>query len=399
TGETSFRQVAAETLDFVAREMTHPEGGFYSSLDADSEGREGKYYVWTQAEIREVIGDPSMTELFLAAYDAGTAPASQGEIVLQRAPNDANLSARFDKSASEIEELLQRARARLFRARQARPRPGLDDKVILAWNGLMLQAFAQAARCFGGAGSGTGDMYLEVATRNAAFLLGNLRSHGQLHRIWRRGKTGQHVFLEDYAALILGLLDLYQADFSNAWFIAARQLADEMLLRFAAPDGGFFDTPDDSKPPLIRPMELQDGATPAGGALATEALLKLAALTGEATYRVHAERALPLGLANAAESPLSCARWLAAAAFALAGPRQLALLFPPSANPAAFLGVLNSAFRPHWMVAASPYPPPTGAPPLLQDRPVVANLPTAFVCRDFACLRPITDPAELPALL
>jgi uncharacterized protein YyaL (SSP411 family) len=165
--------------------------------------------------------------------------------------------------------------------------------------------------------------------------------------VWRHGRVGSQAFLEDYAAVILGLLDLYQTDFESHWFSAARSLTEEMLERFTDPNGGFFDTPEGHEPLLIRPKDIQDNATPSGSALASEALIKLAALTGEGRYRNHAERALGTVLADAVRYPTSFARWLSVADMALAGDRQLALLYPPSSSAAPFLHIVNAAYRPN----------------------------------------------------
>ena len=397
TQDVFFRDVAVRTLDFVARELTHPEGGFFSSLDADSEGTEGKFYVWTDLEVREVLRDSGLVDLFASAYALPARGNWEGHTVLQRALDDASLAVRFKTSPEGIRRQLARCHSRLLQAREKRPRPATDDKVIAAWNGLMLQAFASAARYLGG--SERGNAYAEVATRNAGFLLRELRPGASLRRIWRNGRAGSHVFLEDFAAVILGLLDLYQAGFDNQWFVAACQLADEMLGQFSDPAGGFFDTPERDSPPLVRPRDLQDNATPSGNAMAAEALLKLAALTGEGRYRDKAEQTLAAGFADAARYPTAFARWLSVADMALAGDRQLALLYPASSNADPFLRLVNSTYRPNLVVAASGHPPAAEAPALLADRPLNDGLPTAYLCKQFVCLKPVTDPQALLALL
>ncbi|MFH1183912.1 MAG: thioredoxin domain-containing protein [Chloroflexota bacterium] len=393
TREPMYRRVATETLHFVARELTHADGGFYSSLDADSEGSEGKFYVWTQDELRDSIGDAASFELFAAAYGVSAVGNWEGRTILQRALDDASLGARFRKEPEEIPALLQECHARLLHVRGTRLRPATDDKVIAAWNGLMLQAFAQAARFLWPSDSASS--YLDVATRNAGFLLRELRPQGQLRRIWRHGRAGREVFLEDFAAVILGLLDLYQTNFEDQWFMEAVELGKEMVARFSDPQGGFFDTPDGEPRILIRPKDIQDGATPSGNALACEALLKLASLTGEGNYRDQAESALRIGLTNAARFPTSFARWLSAADLALAGERQLALLYPTSSSVEPFLRIVNAAYRPNLLCAAAAHPPAAGAPPLLADRPLVDGRPTAYSCRNFVCKQPVTDPQEL----
>ena len=290
TRDPHFKRIVTETLDFVARELTHPAGGFYSSLDADSEGEEGKFYVWTLDEIREVLGGDS--EFFEAAYGVTERGNWEGKTVLQRALDDPSLAARFKLDSKDIPAKLAESHAKLLSARASRTRPGTDDKVLTAWNGLMLAAAAEAAR-----GIDEPELqhrYLVMATRNADFLLDALRPDGKLKRSWRQGKVTNEVFLEDYAALILGLLELYQTDFQEKWFTAAQQLAEEMIDLFKDSNGGFFDTSKAGEELLLRPKDLQDNATPSGNALACEALLKLAALTDNGNYRDIAEKSLRL---------------------------------------------------------------------------------------------------------
>jgi hypothetical protein len=397
TQDAFLRDVAVRTLDFVAREMAHPDGGFFSSLDADSQGEEGRFYVWTEAELREALADTRDYDLFAAAYGISAHGNWEGFTVLQRALDDGSLAARFKISNESLAASLADCHSRLLQARERRVRPATDDKVIAAWNGLTLQAFAQAARYFGGSASGL--RYAQVAMRSGRFLLRDLRPDGRLRRVWRHGRVGSQAFLEDYAAVILGLLDLYQADFKSDWFSAARSLTEEMLERFTDPNGGFFDTPEGHEPLLIRPKDMQDNATPSGSALASEALIKLAALTGEGRYRDHAERALSTVLADAVRYPTSFARWLSVADMALAGDRQLALLYPPSSGAAPFLHIVNAAYRPNLVLAASEHPPGAEGPHLLADRPLVDGQPTAYYCEHFVCKSPITDPQELLAQL
>ena len=261
----------------------------------------------------------------------------------------------------------------------------------------MLRAFASAARYLGP--DEEGNRFAQVATRNARFLLSQLRPPGGLRRIWRRGRTGNPVFLDDYAALILGLLELYQASFENSWFMAARELTDEMVARFADPQGGFFDTPREAEPLLIRPKDIQDNATPSGNSLACEALLRFAALTGEGRYRDMGERCLALGLPHAAQYPTAFGRWLSAADFALSGERQLAILYPPGSDAKELLRVANSVYHPNLTIAACAFPPPADAPQLLLNRPVLDGRATAYLCEGLVCKQPTTNSAELQAQL
>src|SRR6266498_3551616 len=320
--EEYFKQVVSETLDFVAREMTHPEGGFYSSLDADSEGEEGKFYVWTLGEIREILKDDS--EFLEAAYGITERGNWEGKTVLQRALDDSSLAARFKLDPEAVHTKLAESHFKLLSERALRVRPGTDNKILTAWNGLMLATMAEASRAFDEAD--LHNKYLLLATRNAEFLLNSLRPNGKLKRSWRDGKITNEVFLEDYAAIILGLIELYQTDFSDTWFASGQQLADEMIELFNDPNGGFFDTSKDSEELLIRPKDLQDNATPSGNALACEALLILAAFTDNGKYRDLAEQALTIMGDSVLQHPLGFARWLSAAENARRNTKQIAVL-------------------------------------------------------------------------
>jgi uncharacterized protein len=396
TKDPHFKQIVTETLDFVGRELTHPAGGFYSSLDADSEGEEGKFYVWTLDEIQGVLGDDS--EFFEAAYGVSERGNWEGKTVLQRALDDAALAARFKLDPETIPAKLADSHAKLLSRRAGRVRPGTDDKILTAWNGLMLAAAAEAARALDD--PTLQHKYLVMATRNADFLLDALRPSGKLKRSWRQGNVINEVFLEDYAALILGLLELYQTDFQEKWFSAAEELADEMIELFADPSGGFFDTSKEAEELLLRPKDLQDNATPSGNALACEALLKLAALTDNGNYRDIAERGLRLVANYALRYPTSFGRWLSAADFALGNVKQVAVVYDSNQEDAHdLLHAIQSNYRPNMIVAASSHPPSENAPDLLRDRPLKDNAPTVYVCEGFVCKMPVNTISDLEGLL
>jgi len=396
TGDPFFKRIVAEALHFIEHEMTHPEGGFYSSLDADSEHEEGKFYVWTLDETRAALKDDS--DFFEAAYGITARGNWEGKTVLQRALDDASLAARFKLDVEAVPSKLADCHSQLLLARAKRVRPGTDDKVLTSWNGLMLAAMAEAARTFSEPELQT--KYTKLATRNAEFLLSQLRPNGKLKHSWREGKTTDAVFLEDYAALILGLLELYQTDFNDTWFAAAKELADEMIELFNDPAGGFFDTSKHGETLLLRPKDTQDNATPSGNALACEALLKLAAFTDEGTYRDLAEKSLGLVVGMAVRYPTAFARWLSAADFALGKVKQIALVSEAGGEEASELArVVRSAFRPNVVIAASAYPPSADAPALLKERPLKNGKATAYVCEGFVCKNPVTSIAELKELL
>jgi uncharacterized protein YyaL (SSP411 family) len=396
TKEPHLKQIVIETLDFVAREMTHPAGGFYSSLDADSEGEEGKFYAWTLEEMREVLKEES--EFFEAAYGITPRGNWEGKTVLQRALDDDSLAARFKVDPKTVPAKLSEGHSRLLAARSSRIRPGTDDKILTAWNGLMLAAVAEAARVIDE--TELQHKYQILATRSAEFLLDALRPDGKLKRSWRQGKITNEVFLEDYAALILGLIELYQTDFQDKWFAFAQELTAEMLDLFSDPNGGFFDTSKDSQDLLLRPKDLQDNATPSGNSLACEVLLKLAAFTDNGQYRDLAEKSLGLVANQGLRYPTSFARWLSAANFALETVKQIAVVYAIDLEVAReFLHTIQWQYRPNTVVAASSYPPSKNAPSLLVDRPLMDGKPTVYVCEGFICKLPVTSTAELQTLL
>lgn len=388
-----YKRIVIETLDFIAKEMTHEQGGFYSSLDADSEGEEGKFYVWTQAEIQNILGEDY--EFFEAAYGITAKGNWEGKTVLQRTLDDATLAARFHLDPETAQTKLSESHSKLYAARATRIRPGTDDKILTAWNGLMLTAFAEAARVLDGENS-KANIYRNLATRNAEFLITHLRPNGTLRRSWRNGRTTHEVFLEDYAALILGLLELYQTDFNTRWFAAAKELADEMIDKFHDPEGGFFDTPSDGEALLLRPKDAQDNATPSGNSMACEALVKLAAFTDEGRYRDLAEEALSQITHFVLRYPLGFARWLSAAENALGTLKQVAVLGEAGEeNFKRMIQAVRADYRPSVVVAASPYPIEKDAPVLLHNRNTLNGKATAYVCEGFVCNQPVTEVNKL----
>ncbi len=388
TGEPAFRQVVEDSLGFISRELSSPEGGFYSSLDADSEGREGKFYTWDKAELEAVLGNRA--EFFESAYCVSTAGNWEGRMVLHRQQDDVDLAGEFKIKHRQVQERLAECHALLLESRNSRVHPATDDKVLTAWNGLMLAVFAEAGAAFGDAG------LLARAERNADFLLTALSPGGSLRHAWRDGQAGEEVFLEDYAALILGLLALYQADFNPRWYQQAEILAGQMLERFSDPRGGFFDTPAEAEMVLVRPKDLQDNATPSGNALAAQVLLKLAAFSGNPTYQERAEDSLRLVSHMALRYPAAFGAWLSAADFALGKIRQVAIVGNLSdLRTRALLATVRERHRPNLVLAASALPPAPGSPALLQQRGLLAGKPTAHVCTSFVCQLPVTHPEEL----
>ena len=303
TGNESFRMVCEQTLDFVARELQHPEGGFYSSLDADSEGSEGKYYLWSLAEIQSALVDPEDRALALAALTITEAGNFEGKNILRRLLSDEQLAAHFSTSVDHISRQFRLVNEQLLAYRQSKIHPATDDKIIVSWNALMLAAFAEAGRYL------KNPDYTQIAIRNGQFLLDHLISNDRLMRSWRAGKAQHMAYLEDYASLILALLSLYQSDPNLVWFTAAEKLAREMIAGFQDPGGGFFDTHRDNPNLIIRPKDLQDNATPSGNALAALALLQLHAYTEDALWKDLAGTCLDLTRSTASRYPTAVAQW------------------------------------------------------------------------------------------
>lgn len=391
THEPIFNQIAIETLDFVQREMTNSKGGFYSSLDADSEGNEGRFYVWTQDEIQETLRTDF--EFFKAAYGVTAQGNWEGKTILQRTLDNPSLAARYKINQETVQSRLADCHSRLLAVRNARVRPSTDDKVLTSWNGLMLRAFAEASRVLEDKAKAA--QYLQAATRNAEFLITSLRPNNHLRRAWRKGKAGNEVFLEDYSSLIIGLLELYQSDFNNRWFAIAHDLCDDMISLFSDPAGGFFDTPNDGQHLLVRPKDFQDNATPSGNALACEALLKLADFTDTEAYREMAEKSLQLAGDAALHYPTAFGCWLSAADYSLEKIKQIAILYQPGdVNAKSFLEAIHAEFRPNSITAASAYPPPDDAPSLLLNRPLIDGKVTAYVCENFVCKLPVVGSVQ-----
>ena len=384
-GKPLYRRVVEETLDFVRREMRHERGGFYSSYDADSEGEEGKFYVWTADEIRAALGDEAAR--FMAAYGVSEGGNWEGHNILHVAEDLTGLG---DLSG------LKEARLKLFNIRARRVPPGLDDKVLTAWNGLMLAAFAEAGRVL------DRPDYTATAVANAEFLYATMRrDDGRLLRSWQAaaGDARYNAYLEDYAFLADGLLALYETTFDPRWFAWARELADLMLAHFSDPAGGFFDTSDDHEALLHRPKDVQDNATPSGNGMAAHVLLRLGLFTGEGRYWDTAERMVAGLYEPMARYPGAFAHWLGAAAFILSQPLEVAVAGDPAAaDTRALLDVAQRAFRPNLVIAAGEGKA-AEVVPLLAGRDRLDGRAAAYVCRRFVCRRPVAEPAALTAQL
>ncbi len=392
TGELKHRWVCEETLDFLLRELTHPKGGFYSSLDADSEGEEGKFYVWTPDEIEKVLG-PDF-DFFKAAYGITPQGNWEGKTILQRALDDSTLAARFQVDLKAVHAKLAKCHSKLLATRDHRIRPHTDDKVLVMWNALALSAFAEAGRYL------ERKDYVDAAIRNAHFLLDNLYINNRLLRSWRDGQAKHNAYLEDYASLILALLSLYQSEPNPEWYQTALRLADDMVTHFTDPVVGFFDTRDDHEALLLRPKDVQDNATPSGNSLAATALLQLTSYGDRTNWRNLADDMLASVRNLALRYPTSFAQWLSAADFAVGPTHEVAILGDTSNSTTnELVKILWKSYRPRQVAAISAYPPKQGSPTLLTDRPLLNEQPTAYVCQGFVCLQPVNSPQEMESQL
>jgi hypothetical protein len=392
TGDAFFREVVEQTLDYVMREMRHDDGGFYSSQDADSEGEEGRFFVWSADEICALLGADA--ELFLRVYGVSAAGNWEGKNILHRARDAAEVAAELGLDQERAAEALQRSRQKLLHTRSQRVWPGLDDKILTAWNGLMLSALAEAGRVLARAD------YLAAATANAEFLRRELCGQdGRLLRTWKAGAAAKYNgYLEDYACLAEGLLTLYEATFTPEWYCWAEQLARFMLEHFKAADqAGFYDTSDDHEPLLHRPRDLQDSAMPSGNAKAALVLFRLGLYSGKTEYFEVVQDAVAAVTDMMSRYPTGFGEWLNVASFMLGQPRELALVGPLPALQG-MRAVVDEQYRPNLVVAAG-----TGEGavevPLLAGRSMLNGLPTAYLCERFSCQAPVADPAELRQLL
>jgi uncharacterized protein len=389
TGSPLAERVVSETAEFLLRDLRTPQGGFASALDADTviDGRsvEGATYVWTPAQLADVVGsdDGLWAAETLGVTPAGTFEHGSSTLQRRRDPDD------MDRWA--------RVQAQLLAARQARPQPGRDDKVVAAWNGLAIAALADAGALL------ERPDWVEAAVECADLLVRvHMDDHGRLTRVSRDGRAGQHPgVLEDHADVAEGLLALVAATSDPVWLSFAEQLVDVVISYYARPAGGFFDTADDSIDSRLsvikRPQDPTDNATPSGLSAAAGALLSFSAYTGSSLHREAAERALGVYDVLADQAPRFAGWGLAVAEALAAGPAEIAVVGP--ANDPATVALHRTALLGNSpgaaVVAGDPGNPTSNAVPLLRDRPLVDGRPAAYVCRHFVCAAPTTDPSHL----
>ena len=396
TGRALYRRITEEILDYVLREMTGEHGGFFSATDADSEGEEGKFFVWSPEEIEEALGSED-AGLFSTFYGVSQRGNFEGKNILNISVKAADFAERQGVTLERLVDVIRRGKETLRLAREEREHPLLDDKALASWNGLMLRACAEA-----GAALERQD-YLDAAARNAAFLLEVMRPEGTLLRSYREGQAKLHGFLEDYSFVADGLLSLYEATFQQRWLDGAVELADEMISLFwDEGEGCFYDTGRDHEELVIRPRDVFDNAQPCGGSVASDVLLRLSVITGNEDYASKAVAPLRTLAELMGRTPAGTGRWLAALDFYLSTPKEVAVVGPlDDPDTVALLRTVNGRYLANRVIVGADGESAAAASglPLLEGRGMVDGRPTAYVCENYACQLPVTRAEALAAQL
>jgi len=400
TGNEHYARVARGTLDWCLREMTDDAGGFYSTQDADSEGEEGKFFVWSAEDIEQVLG-PDEARLFNHCYDVTPQGNWEGKNILNRVKTHQQAARLLEMSEDDLTQVLDRCRRKLFEVREQRVHPGRDEKVLTSWNGLMIAAMATAAQVLG-------EQRFADAARNAAdFLLHNLQDdNGRLLHAWKDGRARFTAYLDDYACLIDGLIELYQTTFEPRYLEEAVQLAETMTTHFRdEPNGGFFYTPDDHETLITRNKDTQDTATPSGNSTAATALLKLSRLTTRGEFEQHAVETLEMLAGQLARHPAVGGQALMAVDFLVGPAREIVLADGDQPEQtASLLETVRNRFLPNKVIARrnaawSDANLPAALQMLLTGKTAVNGQPTAYVCEKGICHEPVTGVAALQSAL
>ena len=385
-----YRRALEETIDYVLREMTAPTGGFYSTQDADSEGEEGKFFVWTPQEIQGVLG-PKIAAIFEDYYDVSARGNFEGHNILNVVKTVEEVAERFSMSTSDVEHSLAIARKALMEEREKRIKPARDEKILTEWNGLMIHALAACGAAL------QRDDAVQAAAEAADFILAAMRqADGRLYRSFKDGRARFNAYLEDYAALIRGLIALYEATFQPRWLAQAQELTAHMFAQFHDPArGGFFQTGIDHETLVVRRKDFIDNAIPSGNSLAAEALLLLSGFLDRADYREEAVRIVLLMRDALGQQPTGFGRMLGVLDRLLAPSQEVVIVGDPDDDATvALMHETRKRYLPHTIVALR-QPDEDAYLPLLEGRTMVDDRPTAYVCQNYACRLPVTTPAEL----
>ena len=395
TGEPLFTQVVDETMTYLMREMLHTEGGFYSTQDADSEGKEGKFFVWTEKEIRQILGEEA-SEIFCRIYDVSEEGNFEEKNILHPILTLEQASKLFRRDFREIETLVSDAKGKLFQEREKRPKPFRDEKILTSWNGLMLSGFAAAIKI------SRHPAYLEAADRTVDFIFTKMFRDRHLLHTYKSGTAKILGYLDDYAFLAAGLLDLFEATVNRANLDRALELAGIMLQEFwDEAGGGFFYTGRSHERLIAQSKPIFDGSIPSGNAVATHVLLRLYHYTGREDYLTHAERVLRAYYNAMENQPFGFAHMLAALDFYLQKPKEVVLVGDKKdPETAELLAKIHSQYLPNMTLQlASPDDALEKISSLLAGKKQVGRKPTVYVCHNFTCSRPVVDWEELKPLL
>jgi len=385
TKDEFYKRIAVETLEYVKREMLDERGGFYTAQDADSEGVEGKFFVWALSEIKEIIGAEN-ARIFNIYYDVSEEGNFEERNILNVNYKTAEIATALKISEEELAEILKTSKKLLFEEREKRIKPFRDDKVLTAWNGLMLATFAEAGAVF------QSDEYLQIAKKNADFILENMQSDGFLLRSWKDGSAKLNAYLEDYANFTDGLTELFQVSGEVKYLIEAKRLADLMIAEFwDETSGGFYFTANSHEDLLLRSKDFYDNATPSGNSVAADVLLKLARITGNAKYEQIAETILRLVSPQVRRYPNGFGRVLSTLEFYL-NPTQEIVIFGKKGNE--FEIEVWKNYLPNKVVVLAETDENAAIIPLLENRKAIDGKPTAYVCENFVCQKPITEISE-----
>ena len=392
TGDDFARRIAEETLDYVAREMTDTRGGFYSSQDADSEGEEGKFFVWSREEVASHLSETEAA-IFCDYYDVTEGGNFEGNNILHVTKTHEEIAAKHQVTVSRVHEIIANGRRKLFEVREQRVKPGRDEKILTAWNGLMLASFAEASAILDRAD------YRELARANASFLLTELQRDGRLLRTYKDGAAKLNGYLEDYGSLADGLISLYEATGELKWIEAAIKLADTMIDQFWDDEaGGFFFTGKTHEKLIVRSKEWLDNATPSGNSTAALVLLKLNSLTANEDYRRRATTILRLTGDQLRRYPSAFGLALQALDFYLSSPVEIAIVGQTDDQQ---LGQMTSAvwqtYLPNRVIAilANDFERAPNVVPLFEGRNTPTSSPLAYVCRSHTCEAPVHSADDL----
>ena len=394
TGNKLYKETVEGVLEFVISSMCDPEGGFHSAINADSEGIEGKFYIWSRDEIRGVL-DGNEYGVFCKYFNVTKDGNHEGKNILNIQSEHVNIASNLDMSGGRLSEIIQSSKTKLYAERKKRISPSLDDKVIVSWNGMMLSALSEASVVFGR------NDFLNIAKNNAEFIINKMCKNGLLMHVWKNGDAKIRGYLEDYAFFADGLLKLYHATFNPRWIEFAKVFGNYIVDNFQDDRlGYFYDTTLDHENPIVRPTSLYDGGVPSPGAVATRVLLALYSYTSDSKFLISAEKALKSVRMQMEEHPYATASWLVALDDYLLGCKQVVIVGDRSDSKTnEMLSAVFKSYRSNLVVAHQSSEEHSEIIPILNDKKQIDGLATAYVCNDFVCKLPVTDVGMLDKLL